>query len=152
MNLDLSLSYRRLLVIIRTGHDDCAALALGEAIAARCATDAVLTQQRFVAGFFITLARVQQGCAGAEDAVDLAYVVAPRREPGLRLPQPPDRIAPAVAAGLVLTSCTSGEDARDTTATSAPSSAESPGSETTAEPSHRASAAGIPESARRLFG
>lgn len=36
MNLDLSLSYRRLLVIIRTGHDDCAALALGEAIAARC--------------------------------------------------------------------------------------------------------------------
>ena len=36
MNLDLSLSYRRLLVIIRTGHDDCAALALGGAIAARC--------------------------------------------------------------------------------------------------------------------
>jgi len=55
----------------------------------------------------------------------------------------------AVVVGLVLASCTGGETGRDTAATSSPASAESTGSEATAEPSERASAAGIPESARR---
>ena len=54
----------------------------------------------------------------------------------------------AVVAGLVLASCTGGETRRDTT-TPEPASAESSGSESTAEPSDQVSAVGIPASARR---
>jgi hypothetical protein len=55
----------------------------------------------------------------------------------------------AIVMGLLLTSCTAGEDGRDGTGSPEPTSAGTAGSEASSEPSERAAGSSIPESARR---